>query len=77
MRTTITFDDDTAALVESVRRRRGVGVSEAVNSLIRQVGATSRPRRSFTQRTAPLGLRVDIRNTADALELLEEPRPSA
>ena len=35
MRTTVTLEKDAAAAVESLRRREGVGVSEAINRLIR------------------------------------------
>ncbi|MGH9181117.1 MAG: ribbon-helix-helix protein, CopG family, partial [Acidimicrobiales bacterium] len=42
MRTTVEFDTDTARAVEELRRDRGVGVSEAVNELIRR-GLLPRP----------------------------------
>ncbi len=44
MRTTITFADDVAALVEQRRVEAGVGISEVVNDLIR-AGAITEPRR--------------------------------
>jgi len=71
MRTTVEFDDDTAKAVEQARRELGVGVSEAVNVLIRR-GMLPRPQtRAFRQRTRPLGLRIDVSNAAGALEDLE------
>lgn len=74
MRTTVTFDDDTARAVEQLRRERGVGVSEAVNELIRR-GLVQRPQRAaFRQRTHRLGLTIDVSNVAEALEVLEGPR---
>ncbi len=73
MRTTITFDDDVAAAVERLRRERSSGVSAVVNDLVRRALATSdRPSTAFRQRTAPLGLRIDVGNVAEALELLDE-----
>ncbi len=44
MRTTITFADDVAALVEQRRAAAGAGISEVVNDLIR-AGAIASPRR--------------------------------
>lgn len=66
----IDLDDDVAAAVERLRRERGVGLSEAVNLLARQ-GLSQKPMRpTFRQRTAPIGLRVDVRSTPEALETL-------
>ena len=73
MRTTVDLDDDTAKAVAALRRRGGMGLSEAVNHLIRQ-GLLPRPEaRPFRQRTRHLGLRIDVSNVADALEALEGP----
>lgn len=71
MRTTITLDEDVAAAVEQLRRRRRIGMSEAVNELIRSGLRLKMPRSRFQQRTRRLGLRLDVRNVAEALELLE------
>ena len=71
MRTTVEFDDDTARAIEALRRKHGLGVSEAVNELIRR-GLVARPARPpFRQRTAPLGVSVDVSSVADALEVLD------
>lgn len=72
MRTTVVFEPDTAAAVEALRREQGVGVSEAVNALIRRGLLTREPTDApFEQRTYPLGLKIDVSNVADALEVLE------
>lgn len=74
MRTTVSLDDDVAAAVARLRTDDMVGVSEAVNRLVRR-GLTARgdkPKR-FTQRTANLGLTLDVTNVAEALDLLDEP----
>ena len=73
MRTTITLDADVAAAVERLRRKRGIGLSEAVNELVRSGLRERAPRSRFQQKTRDLGLRVDVRNVAEALELLEGP----
>jgi hypothetical protein len=71
MRTTVEFDDDTAKAVERVRHEEGLGLSEAVNELIRR-GLLPRPeRRRFEQQTRPLATRIDVSNVAEALEVLE------
>jgi hypothetical protein len=74
MRTTITFEDDVAAALERLRREHDAGISEVVNELIR-AGLTARaqPRRPFTQTTRSLGLKIDVTNVAEAIELLEGP----
>lgn len=74
MRTTVDFDDDTSAAVEQLRREEGLGVSEAVNRLIRR-GLLPRERRPrFQQRSHRLGLKIDVSNVAEALDALEGPR---
>jgi len=71
MRTTVEFDDDTAQAIEALRHERRVGLSQAVNELIRR-GLVAQPvRPPFRQRTAPLGVSIDASNIADALEVLE------
>jgi hypothetical protein len=73
MRTTVEFDDDTAAAIEELRRTEHLGVSEAVNELIRR-GLLPRPRRTpFRQTTRHLGLKIDVSNVAEALDVLEGP----
>jgi Arc/MetJ family transcription regulator len=74
MRTTVDLDDDVAAAVSELRRQRSLGVSQAVNQLARQ-GLRARPAPArFHQRTAKLGLRLDVTNVAEALDLLESER---
>ena len=73
MRTTITLDPDVAAAIERLRRHRGVGLSEVVNDLARAGLRSREPRRAFRQRSVDLGLRVDVSNVAEALDVLEGP----
>ncbi len=74
VRTTVTLDDDVAAAVQELRRSRSIGLSEAVNELIRNGLNAPRPaRKRFKQRTYPLGLRIDVTDVADALEIAEGP----
>lgn len=73
MRTTVNLDDDVAAAVERLRQERHLGMSAAVNELVR-AGLAVRPRRQrFRQRTTDLGLRVDVTNITEALEVLDGP----
>lgn len=72
MRTTIRLDDDVAAAAQRLSREEHIGLGEAVNRLARAGLRLGRSRRGpFRQRTADLGLRVDVSNVADALELLD------
>ena len=74
MRTTIKLDDDVASAVERLRRKSRIGLSEAVNELVRAGLRAPRRRKKFVQKTHALGLRVDVSNVGEALELLEGPR---
>lgn len=71
MRTTITLDDDVAAAVDRVQHEDGVGVSTAVNRLIRQGLTREPPRAEFVQQTSSGHARIDVTNVAEALELLD------
>jgi hypothetical protein len=71
MRTTITLADDVAAGVNKLRLERDMGLSEAVNDLIRAGLADrgGRPRVEFP--TYDMGVGIDVRNIGEALEELE------
>ncbi len=74
MRTTVTLASDVAAAVEGLRRERHIGVSAAVNELIRTgLGQADTARKPFVQRTSPMGARMDVANIADVLEVLDGP----
>ncbi len=73
MRTTVSLDDDVAAEVSRLRKERGIGVSEAVNALIRE-GLTPRESRvPFIQESSDMGALLDLSNIAEVLDLLEGP----
>ncbi|HMJ04201.1 MAG TPA: hypothetical protein VK506_14765 [Conexibacter sp.] len=73
MRTTLNLADDVAAAVERVRRDRSIGLSEAVNDLVRAGLAQQSPAASFRQQTHDLGSGIDFANVADAIETLDGP----
>jgi hypothetical protein len=73
MRTTLSLDDDVAAAVRRLREERHIGLSEAVNELIRAGLTAPALRTTFRQRTANLGVRIDVSSVADALEHLDGP----
>jgi Arc/MetJ family transcription regulator len=69
MRTTVTLDEDVAALVAEAMRTRGITFKEAVNHAIRAgLKPSGRSRGRFRQRTADLGSRPDV-NYDKALQL--------
>ncbi len=72
MRTTFSLDDDVAAEVDRLRREEGIGISEAVNRLIRQGLAIPRRRRRYEHRSADVGLKVDVADIGAVLDLLDE-----
>ena len=69
----MTLDEDVVAAVDRLRREQGVGLSEALNELVRTGLRAPAPAAPFTQRTADLGVGIDVRNVAEALELAEGP----
>lgn len=73
MRTTVELDAEAARAIERLRRERGLGVSQAVNELVHRGLLPRRTEGRFRQRTARLGLRVDVSNIAETLDALEGP----
>lgn len=71
MRTTLNLADDVAAAVERMRRERSIGLSEAVNDLVRAGLVQQQTTTPFRQRTHDLGEGVDYSNVADAIETLD------
>ncbi|MEI2638418.1 MAG: hypothetical protein V9F03_05405 [Microthrixaceae bacterium] len=71
MRTTVRLDPEVAAAAEQLQRERHIGLGEAVNELARAGLERNHKPRRFRQRSASVGLRVDVTNVADALELLD------
>lgn len=72
MRTTVSLDDDVAAAVDRLRRERGLGLSEAVNELVRQGLLGSSTREPYEHRTADVGITVDVSNVGDVLDVLDD-----
>ena len=69
------IDDDVATEIERLRRE-GMGLSEALNLLARRGmtrGFTPEPEK-YRHRTAHIGLKVDVTNVADVLDLLDDDR---
>jgi hypothetical protein len=73
MRTTVSLDEDVSAAVQRLRRERGIGLSEALNRLARAGLTAKREAPPFRQRAVELGLKVDVTNVAEALEVLDGP----
>lgn len=71
MRTTIRLDPEVAAAAEELRAARGIGLGEAVNELARAGLERGHRASRFRQRTADVGLQVDVTNVAETLELLD------
>lgn len=74
MRTTLTLADDVAAAIERLRRERSIGLSEAVNELVRAgLAKEQEPATPFRQKSYDLGAGIDLSNIADAIETLDGP----
>lgn len=73
VRTTLTLADDVAAAVERLRRERSLGMSQAVNELVRAGLAKQATGAPFRQVAHDLGPGVDYSNVAEAIETLDGP----
>ena len=73
MRTTVTFADDVAAAIDQLRRQQTLGLSDAVNELIRR-GLVAQPsRKPYVQKSYPMGAKIDLTNIGEAMEIAEGP----
>lgn len=72
MRTTIRLDPEVAAAAERIRQEHSIGLGEAVNMLARAGLARDHEPARFRQQTTKIGLKMDVTNTADILELLDQ-----
>ena len=71
MRTTVDLADDVAAAVEKARRERGLGLSEAVNDLVR-AGLLSRHEATpIDPPSYDIGISINFDNIGEVIELLE------
>ena len=68
----MTLDDDVEAAVGRLQHERGLGRSEALNELARRGMVASDPERPYVHEAVDMGLRVDVTNIGDVLDLLDE-----
>lgn len=70
----MTLADDVAAAVEALRRERSIGVSEAVNELVRRALVARADSRPFSQTTGRLGEpQLPLDDVGGLLEALDGP----
>ena len=69
------LDSDVVAEIERLRRQ-GLGISAALNLLARRgiAAQAAAPVPRYRHRTAQIGLKVDVTNVADVLDLLDGDR---
>ena len=73
MRTTVTLDADTEALIRRRMREHGVSFKQALNDAIREGLAPTSPKRRFRTATADLGLpAVGLDRALDLAAALED-----
>lgn len=71
------IDSDVVAEIERLRRQ-GLGISAALNLLARRgiAAQAGKPGPRYQHRTAQIGLKVDVTNVAEVLDLLDGDRCS-
>jgi hypothetical protein len=69
----ITLADDVVAAVEKLRRERSIGLSEAINDLVRAGLIERRKVVPFRQEAHDLGHGIDFSNVVEAIETLDGP----
>lgn len=74
MRTTLTLDDDVAALVESERARTGESFKDAVNRLIRRGGRDPKRAAAPTLPVLPGRPLLDVSDVSALLATLDDER---
>lgn len=74
MRTTITLDDDVAALIESERARTGESFRSAVNRLLRRSARAPTPPVPSTLPELPGRPLVDVSDVSGLLSALDDER---
>ena len=72
MRTTVTLAGDVAAAVEQLQRGDGIGVSEAINRLIREGLAKPKASRPYTHKSYDMGLKLEVVCVGKVLTMLDE-----
>jgi hypothetical protein len=74
MRTTLSLDDDVAALLEAWREKEQLSFKQAVNAALRcGLGELSRPKRRKPFRTKPIDMgRCRVANLDNVWEVLDE-----
>jgi hypothetical protein len=73
MRTTVVLADDVAAAVQRLQRDEGLGLSDALNRLVRRGLIRRNERQPFVQKTVSLDLKLDVSNIEEAIEIAEGP----
>lgn len=76
MRTTLTIDDDVAAVLERLRKTRDASLKDVINEALRrglkEMSARPKPREPIRTRSVDLGRPlIDVSNAAEALAIAE------
>ena len=71
-RTTVRLDPEVAAAAEQLRQQRQISLGEAVNVLAKAGLARGEKPTPHEQRTAKVGVKIDVTDVTQALELLDQ-----
>ena len=68
----MTLADDVVAAVQCLRREEGIGMSEAVNRLVRDGLAKPAEAPAYMHESFDMGMKIDVANVGEVLGMLDE-----
>ena len=68
----MTLADDVAAAVQGLRREEGIGMSEAVNRLVRDGLVRPVETPAYVHESFDMGMKIDVTNVGEVLGMLDE-----
>jgi len=68
----VTLADDVAAAVQGLRRKEGIGMSEAVNRLVRDGLVRPAETPAYVHESFDMGMKIDVTNVGEVLGMLDE-----
>lgn len=72
MRTTVNIDPDNERVIADLRKKEGLGMSEAVNKLLRRGAVSASSDYAFPDTSFNMGAKTSVAKTGELLDHLDE-----